>query len=86
MGVQVGAEGRFYVPCPAGQSTALKQKLGKAGDVIGWIWVEAGAGTVALKDGATTVFTWSAQDAERFIPLDIASRAAGPSRPPVSMP
>jgi hypothetical protein len=77
MGINVGAEGRFYTSCPVGSSTELKQKLGKAGDVVGWIWIKAGTGTVALKDGAVTVFTWDAQTAERFIPLDIASKNGG---------
>jgi hypothetical protein len=74
MGVPVAAEGSFYVVCPAGGPTTLEQSAGAKGDMIDWLWLEAGAGTIALIDGGTTLFTWDGQTAERFIPLQIRSR------------
>lgn len=76
MGIQVGAEGRFYVSCPAG-TTALKQKTGAAGDVITALWIAGGAGNVVLKDGVTAVFTFTAESVERYIPLDLVAKGAG---------
>ena len=77
MGVPAAAEGRTYVNCPAGATTDLQIVNGAKGDDIDYLWVEAGAGTVALKDGAVTVFTWDGTAAERFIPLNLKSAQIG---------
>jgi hypothetical protein len=77
MPVPAAPEGRFYVPCPSGATTPLTQgTAGSRGDDIDHIWIEAGAGTVALIDGATTVFTWDATAAERFVPLAWKAKGA----------
>ncbi len=73
---EVVAAGRFYIPCAAGATTLLAQKTGKQGDDIDHIWIESGTGTVALVDGVTTVFTWDATTAERFVPLNWSAKTA----------
>lgn len=74
MAAPVAAEGRYYVECAANITTVLQQVAGALGDELDWIWIGAGAGTVTLKDGGTTFFTWGAQTVERFVPLNIRSR------------
>lgn len=73
-GKPVSARGRYYVPCPANAATTLQEREGALGDEIDWIWMDAGAGNVVLRDGGTIVRTFAGQAAERFIPLNLRSR------------
>lgn len=87
MGQQVELEPRKYQDVAASQSTkALGTNNGAAGDVIDGILVipeTTGAGTVALKDGASTavnIFIAGTLPSlvPFFIPLGSARSASGP--------
>jgi hypothetical protein len=77
MGVPATAEGRPYVPAPAGATTPLQLVQGAKGDEVDWLWIAAGAGSVALKDGGVTVWTWDALTTDRFVPLNLRSMVGG---------
>lgn len=79
-GMPVEARGRFYVACAANGTTILQQSVGAVGDELDWLWLFPATTTpaaTALKDGATTVWTFPAVALTDirpiFVPLNLRS-------------